>query len=294
MKILYINSGAPDYLSDMIFHGLRSIHGSNVVDIPKIDYMYSNAHPECEMTSYGKGFTIFRTLEDIDVDRTDIFKKIRDRYFDLIIWSSIHRNKSYFYAATESKNNCISLDGEDHTNLDLDMVWRFNYYKRELDKYHPNLKPISFCYPEEKINNIYNKIKTNATVIPGKLETYIFNNEKDYYKDYNESLFAFTCKKGGWDCLRHYEIIFNNCIPWFLDIENCPQNTLQFLPKDLLIEVKNLKGVKMEIVNNTPQIIIDDLVFDEQQYKLLLDAITTHCKNNLTTKKMAQYLLNNQ
>jgi hypothetical protein len=79
-----------------------------------------------------------------------------------------------------------------------------------------------------------------------------------------------------------------------LDIENCPQNTLQFLPKDLLIEVKNLKGVKMEIINNTPQIIIDDLLFDEQQYKLLLNAITTHCKNNLTTKKMAQYLLNNQ
>jgi hypothetical protein len=30
-------------------------------------------------------------------------------------------------------------------------------------------------------------------------------------------------KKGGWDCLRHYEIIGNGCMPYFENIEKCPK-----------------------------------------------------------------------
>ena len=41
-------------------------------------------------------------------------------------------------------------------------------------------------------------------------------NESDYYKDYQRSYFAITCKKGGWDCLRHYEILANAVSPTFL------------------------------------------------------------------------------
>ena len=95
------------------------------------------------------------------------------------------------------------------------------------------LHPITFSIPIEKIIiNIPNKLKLVSDLIPGKIETYIYNTEEDYYKEYQKSYFALTFKKGGWDCLRHYEIIANGCIPYFSEIEKCPNNTLHLFPKN--------------------------------------------------------------
>jgi len=294
MKILYINSGSPDYLADTIFHGLRSMYGNSVVDTPKMDHMYSNTFPESEMKTWGKGFTIFRTLEDIEVDRSHILKKINDKYFDVIIWASVHRNISYFYSAIDSGIKCIFLDGEDGRdwhNMASHITWRAKYFKRELNIIpHPNMKPIGFSFPKEKITTVYNKTQDSATVVPGYLNTYVFENENDYYLDYQKSYYGITHKKGGWDCMRHYEIIFNNCMPFFTDIEECPENTLTFLPKDLLIEAKNLPGVSLNN-NDVPSVKIDYKKFDELKYKQLLDEILNHCKNTTTTEQMAQYIL---
>ena len=44
-------------------------------------------------------------------------------------------------------------------------------------------------------------------------------------------------RKGGWDCLRHYEIMGNSCIPLFEDIQNAPRFTMMKLPKALLTKV---------------------------------------------------------
>ena len=54
-----------------------------------------------------------------------------------------------------------------------------------------------------------------SPLIPGKLDTYIYEKERDYYDMYFNSLFALTYKKAGWDCLRHYEILANGCILYF-------------------------------------------------------------------------------
>jgi len=50
-------------------------------------------------------------------------------------------------------------------------------------------------------------------------------------------MFAITKKKAGWDCARHYEIIFNHCLPIFENIESCPKNIMTLLPKNLLFEI---------------------------------------------------------
>lgn len=62
--------------------------------------------------------------------------------------------------------------------------------------------------------------------------------EDEYLQGYRRSYFAETRKKGGWDCLRHYEIMAAGCIPFFENLENCPSRTLVTLPKDLLIRTK--------------------------------------------------------
>ena len=105
-----------------------------------------------------------------------------------------------------------------------------------------NLYPIAFSIPEEKIvTEIPTKSKFIAEINPYGvgLNTYIFKTEKDYYSDYKSSLFAVTRKKGGWDCMRHYEILACGCIPIFENLEQCPENTMFNFPKSIILNTNN-------------------------------------------------------
>ena len=81
-------------------------------------------------------------------------------------------------------------------------------------------------------------------------------------------------KKAGWECMRHYEILGNYCMPYFIGLEDCPQKTLANFPKELLLEGR-------ELANN----------FDTQNYFLILDELFQYTKDNLTTKQLAQYVI---
>ena len=149
------------------------------------------------------------------------------------------------------------------------------------------LHPITFSFPEEKvIREIPVKTKVVSSLIPGKLDTYIYTNESDYYNEYQQSLFALTTKKAGWDCMRHYEIIANGCIPYFPDIEQCPPNTMALLPKDLIKEGNLL----YDAYKNTA---IGDLSSsDIDNCKELITKLVAYLQDHLTTAKMAKYILN--
>jgi len=146
------------------------------------------------------------------------------------------------------------------------------------------IHPISFCFPEEKIiNSIPQKTKVLSSLIPGNMSTYIYNNESDYYNEYRQSLFAMTTKKAGWDCMRHYEIMANGCIPYFPNIEACPPMTMALLPKDLLIQGNALyKKYKDANINE----------IDLSECNELINKYLEYVRNHLTTAKMAKYILN--
>jgi len=133
--------------------------------------------------------------------------------------------------------------------------------------------PIGFSIPESKIiSEIHPKTKRISDLIPGVLSTYIYQTESDYYNEYKTSVFAKTTKKAGWDCMRHYEILSQGCIPYFPDLENCPTNTMTFFPKDLVLKANKFYESGLDPGN---------LAFELLEYT----------KANLTTKKMAQYIL---
>ena len=148
------------------------------------------------------------------------------------------------------------------------------------------INPITFSIAEEKIiSYIPKKIKILSSLIPGDGTTYIYNNEIDYYNEYRQSYFAKTTKKSGWDCMRHYEILANGCIPYFPDLEKCSKKTLALFPKDLIYEGNNL-------YNKFSEKNIDDLtITDINEYNILVEKLLNYTKNYLTTSKMAKYIL---
>jgi FkbM family methyltransferase len=148
------------------------------------------------------------------------------------------------------------------------------------------LNPICFSIPEEKIvNTIPKKTKMLSDLIPGNCETYIYKNETEYYNEYRKSMFATTRKKVGWDCMRHYEIIANGCIPYFINIEECPKNTMYLLPKNLLIEGNLLyNDLKDKNINELTET-------DIHNYNNLVIRLLDYTKKHLITNKMANYIL---
>jgi hypothetical protein len=60
---------------------------------------------------------------------------------------------------------------------------------------------------------------------------YVFDTEADYYNEYGRSLFAYTYHKGGWDSMRHYEIMANGGIPYFIEVQKLPEHTMTRFPK---------------------------------------------------------------
>ena len=144
--------------------------------------------------------------------------------------------------------------------------------------------PIQFSIPGSKVvTAIPEKTRDFAIAVPSDPQTYIYDKEEDYYKGYQCSYFAVTRKKAGWDCMRHYEILANGCIPYFVDMDKCDEDTMPFLPKDLIREAMNLKGVSY--------LHIDHEVFDKEKYYTILNQLLEHTRKYLTTEQMAKYVL---
>jgi hypothetical protein len=149
------------------------------------------------------------------------------------------------------------------------------------------LHPISFSIPHEKICDVDSvKTKILSNLIPGDNSTYIYDTEEDYYNEYKKSYFAITKKKGGWDCMRHYEILANGCIPYFINIEQCSINSMYSLPKKLLIEANILFDSKFKNKN------INEITEQEiYEYGILQKKLLEYTKQNLTTDKTVEYIL---
>lgn len=100
-------------------------------------------------------------------------------------------------------------------------------------------RPVSFAIPAEKVCDFDRLDK--AKDFPRHLvdpelarsqagaffsavgaDTYTFDTEADYYADLRASRFGATVKRGGWDCLRHYELAANGCVLCFRDLDRKP------------------------------------------------------------------------
>lgn len=296
MKILYITnynkiavaSGGfvNDYLNDLMFYGLYELLKNNeiteLVDSTPIISLYKQYEPNIPKRHLWGGMTAFWLIDKDTVDRSNIENKIKDKYYDLIIYGAARRCTDYYDIVSKiyPANKIVILDGNDESDIQTQLSNHI-YFKRELTntKEHPSIRPISFAYPTSKLttNITRNKTQDYGTVIPGDKSTYIFDTEQSYYNDYNASYYGVTMKKAGWDCMRHYEILGNYCMPYFVDLEHCPNTILTEFPKNLIQE-----GMRLTSADK----------FDEVSYYNILDEMFDITKNKLTTKAVAKYILN--
>ena len=315
-SVLFLTESREDYLADSLLHGLISL-GLEVVDYPRKHILYSTQDSP-QTTPYsvrGHGFTLYGLLGDRNVDRSFVIQRLEAGCFDLVVIGQIWRQWGQLLDLAPFLQNVpvVLLDGDDDPRLFHRSGTRLRrygwqsfpirsglcfYLKREWqgeathnDPCH--LLPTSFSIPSEKIRQVDLATKKNllAThcVDPEVAEacglhtSYAFVSEDDYYEDIGLSRFAVTTKRGGWDCLRHYEIAAAGAVPCFKQLQTKP---LSSAPHGLLAGVnclcyQNWRDLRQQL---------ERLEANPTQYQRLLDASHTWVRDNTTTKA-AQRLL---
>jgi len=143
------------------------------------------------------------------------------------------------------------------------------------------------------------KVNFISDIIPSHECKYRFqyNEEKEYNEQYKKSWFAHTMKKGGWDCLRHYEIMSNGCIPIFLNLEDCPHHTLTSFPKKLALEIKELfynihksSGGFTEDNIKYHSLSVEEQNKIKEYSKLITNHTREHCSTSATSKYFIETL----
>jgi hypothetical protein len=111
-------------------------------------------------------------------------------------------------------------------------TWFRSYLANPLARRPPRpLRPISFGIPEHLVlGQLSPKTKdfpehvVDAEVAErvGAASSYAFADEAAYYADLRRSRFGITTKRGGWDCMRHYEVAASGCVVCFRQLPSKP------------------------------------------------------------------------
>lgn len=294
MKILFVyNFNYPDYLADGVYHGLID-SGHEVYETHYPGYMlksYENLHD-----LPGHGFTLYGKLEHTPkLENSDvIIEKIKSKFYDIVIYGCVYTHLiskerqclDYLDVVREfyPRSKVHFLDGSDER---INFAWEYNLnsygiiWKRELTSYGYG-NPISLAIPESQIttDRLWKQYMFSPNVpapIPygATQKKYAFTDEKSYYEEYQKSYYAHTCKKMGWDCLRHYEILANRCIPYFIGLEDCPDIVMTNFPKNIILEVNNYSRYARY----------------HPYHEDVTEYIFSYTQKNLTTKKMIERFL---
>jgi hypothetical protein len=314
MKILFITtksqSNQGDYLELSILHGLKVLLGENLIEIPKKNILYGDFTKVKKEDLHGRGFTLLNDKFEDNVNRTDL------KNIDFVIYGSGHAyGEEYFIEKYDklAKYNSWIIDGHDLYGKAKKMKKyrgeyvignQFEYsFKRELIFEQEHVYPSGFGIPESVIKEVNFKKKNKLfqktapmhalfkkqSDLGGTRNHHIFDNENDYFEDISSSWFGITSKKGGWDTLRHYEIIAAGTLLLFRDYDKKPNLcSPQDLPcfsystkKELLSLIDNL------VINNKPSIEYEEML--KKQRNWLIENGTTVARAKKIVKVLSSY-----
>lgn len=239
-RLLYLTTPGEDYLQDQLLYGLRTLLGARCVDWPRKDVMYQTCStPRREL--YGRGFSLWKHLPEIEIDREAIARELAEGRAgpgDALVFGSVRRQRRELVAwlprwRRAKTSRTAFVDGEDGGRIERRALGRGRYFKRERTwKRAWVTHPISFSIPGFKVREKLPEEKRRLFATHVQCEEafahrwirehcrrdYAFDDEESYREDLAVSHFAVTMKKAGWDCMRHYEIAANGCVPCFFGL----------------------------------------------------------------------------
>jgi hypothetical protein len=253
-QVLFLTEDREDYLADGLLHGLIQHGDLEVVDFPRKTALYRDGLRSGPIGVRGHGFTLYGLLEERNVDRAFVPQRLERGAFDLVVLGQVWRQWGQLLDLAPWLRTVpvALLDGDDDTRLFFRSGTRLRrygwqpfpirsrrclYLKREWRGQgrwlgRPRVTATSFSIPAAKIRRADPEAKTKefAThcVDPevgaalGLPSAYAFASEEAYYDDLSASRFAITTRRGGWDCLRHYEIAAAGAVPCFRNLEAKP------------------------------------------------------------------------
>jgi hypothetical protein len=308
MRLLFVPttkvSAQNDYLEVSILHGLREIMGNQCVDYPRKKIMYHDFSDIPKDQLHGRGFTLLtKSIQDLSEQERELST------FDAVLYGCGHM---YGEGVVKEFNNIANnnvwvLDGHDLFG-DAPRKIEFNdqevigvqfrkSFKRELVEKVPDVYPTGFGIPEYQIRpiNLDNKDQLYQKTAPdnslfqtvkdlgGGFSHHKFTKEEDYYNDLSRSWFGLTCQKGGWDCMRHYEIMAAGSLLLFRDYNLKPAAcSPQVIPCLSYSTREELDGIMNRLV-------VDNKPTDE--YMFYLDKQREWLNNVGTTKARAREVL---
>ena len=197
------------------------------------------------------------------------------------------------------------------------------YGKPKVCRNGAKIHPIGFAVPSNYIRSsvaeekLFDFLPYNPRNFPpggAKRQPYKLSPNDEWFSRvlHERSYYAFTHKRGGWDCMRHYEILASGAVPFFPDILQCPHYSLTALPKELIFEAMKLLPhigyvtpgtrpirtpfVKQELhrsvnVNFLELGSFDRSALDAERYFQLAERILNHTQHFLSTKSLAAHIL---
>jgi hypothetical protein len=125
----------------LTLHGFKTLFGSQCHDYPKVEHLYKHLY-EVNINykgHFGRGMTYSNLLKDNLHDNSldnNIEELISSRYFNLVIYGSMHRGVPYIDKVLSSyqKNEIVFLCGEDLHHCDYKRMNEagYNVFVREL------------------------------------------------------------------------------------------------------------------------------------------------------------------
>lgn len=177
-----------DYMADSLLHGLRTVLGDRVVDFPRRDVLYDDITDEQRSRAYGRGFTIFGRLPEIEIDRRWALGRALEGSFDIVVIAEIHRDwgmwasfRPQLRRLRDNGTRLAVIDGGDSAAMyPYGPTWwrqmrpwplprahgRVSFFKRELQPLTARLRHLGLVPASLGLRLLARKVKPIAFSIP--------------------------------------------------------------------------------------------------------------------------------
>jgi hypothetical protein len=112
MRILFLTHSYPNYVPDLLLHGLRKLLGAEVVDYPRKDCLYEGVLGLGICPPDQRCFGWFPDDESQGIDRDDVWRKLDTGYYESVV-CDFRAYATYRDRLNASSIRLVLIDGED-------------------------------------------------------------------------------------------------------------------------------------------------------------------------------------